>query len=291
MTNFPHFATRLFETPLLMEAGYLEIAVSAISNRLNVETIASIGDAPARPNRDTIINRHTGVAVMPVVGSMVHRGVGLNPQSGMTSYQAIQNEIQSLINNPQVKGIVIDWDSPGGEVAGVLETAQFIKNAKIEKPIYSIANSCMCSAAYWLASATDRIYGSPLSLIGSIGVVTMHVDRSAELAAKGQVITVIAAGEHKAAGNPFGPLSDTAKAGIQARVNGIYDMFVSPVAENRDLEIGTVRQTEAAVFNAATASRNGLADGVASLPEVIAAMELRIQSNSFRSEQIGGLIA
>ncbi|MFX8577776.1 S49 family peptidase, partial [Acinetobacter baumannii] len=92
------------------------------------------------------------------------------------AYTGIQNDIVQYMNTASVRGILLDVDSPGGEVAGLAELAEFIAEAAKEKPIYAVANSLMASAAYWMSSGATRIYAAPNSAVGSIGVVTAHVD-------------------------------------------------------------------------------------------------------------------
>jgi hypothetical protein len=107
--------------------------------------------------------------------------------------------------------------------------------------------------------------------VGSIGVVTSHVDVSDAMKDMGVKITFIFAGKHKVDGNAYQPLSDDVKARIQTRIDALYDVFVKSVARNRDMDEDEVRSTEALDYTAAEAIENGLADSIAPLDDAIAA--------------------
>jgi ClpP class serine protease len=111
-------------------------------------------------------------------------------------------------------------------------------------------------------------------MVGSIGVVLTHLDRSGELEDRGVKPTLIHAGAHKVDGHPFGPLSDAVRADLQAEVMKIYDQFVGLVAEGRAGRVSAeaIRATEARTYLGADAIAQGLADRMASLEEVIAAL-------------------
>jgi ClpP class serine protease len=142
------------------------------------------------------------------------------------------------------------------------------------KPVLAFVNDVAASAAYGIASAASEIIVSPTSMVGSIGVVLTHLDRSGELEDRGVKPTLIHAGAHKVDGNPFGPLSDAVRADLQAEVLKIYDQFVGLVAEGRAgrISAAAIRATEARTYLGADAIAQGLADRMASLDEVIAAL-------------------
>lgn len=148
-----------------------------------------------------------------------------------------------------------------------------------DRPIVAVANTCACSAAYWIASAADEIVVSPSAQVGSIGVFTIHQDISEALAAEGVRMTLIRSGPRKAETHPFGPLEPEAAAALQARVSETYADFVSAVAANRgvpesvvraDPESGEAHFGGGRAYNAREAVRLGMADRVESLSETLA---------------------
>jgi hypothetical protein len=151
-------------------------------------------------------------------------------------------------------------------------TARLVSAINQTKPVLAFVNDVAASAAYGIASAASEIVVSPTSMVGSIGVVLTHLDRSGELEDRGVKPTLIHAGAHKVDGHPFGPLSDAVRADLQAEVMKIYDQFVGLVAEGRAGQISAdaIRATEARTYLGGDAIAQGLADRVASLDEVIA---------------------
>ena len=250
------------------------VIATALADRFDILPIAASAtvDRYKRPARTSTFDKTSGIAVLPVVGSMVHRGEGIDALSGIVSYTALQNDLAALIDNPAVRGIILDIDSGGGEAAGLYELGEFVRQARTEKPLWAIANTFAASAAYWLASSADRIIAAPQSSIGSIGVVVLHQDTSKLMEKRGIVSTLVYAGKHKVDGNPFEPLPSAVRDTIQERVDGLYSDFVDTVARNRKLSAKVVRNTEAAIFSPAEALNLGLVDGIGTLAVAIATM-------------------
>lgn len=224
------------------------------------------------------------LALIPVHGALINRFSGA--WGYVTGYNYIHAAMQSAMSDPSVDGIVLDVNSYGGEAQGCMELSQAIYEMRGEKPIVAIVDANSYSAGYALACAADRVVVTPSGGAGSIGVVTMHVDFSKALSDMGIKVTFIFAGEHKVDGNSYEPLPKEVKADIQSRVSAAYDRFVSLVAQNRGLDEGAVRATEARIYTAADALKVGLIDAVAPPPEAIAAFlsELTGSNNQEGSE-------
>jgi signal peptide peptidase SppA len=215
-----------------------------------------------------------GVAILPIVGSLVNRGAWIGASSGLVSYEGIAAQLREAQADPDVQAILLDIDSPGGEATGMFAAAKLVSAVNKTKPVVAFVNDVAASAAYGIASAASEIIVSPTSMVGSIGVVLTHLDRSGELEDRGVKPTLIHAGAHKVDGHPFGPLSDAVRADLQAEVLKIYDQFVGLVAEGRTGRISAdaIRATEARTYLGADAISQGLADRMASLEEVITAL-------------------
>lgn len=187
----------------------------------------------------------------------------MNPDSSpILSYETIGDQIQRALNDPSVKQIALQLDSPGGEVSGVFQLAEQIVKGRSVKPIHALANDLAASAAYLIGSAATTLTVSPSGQVGSIGVVMRHVDVSQAMEKDGVKVTFIHAGAHKVDGNAYQPLSETVKDRLQADVNYYYDMFVNAVAQQRRLNPVAVRATEALMFVAEEALRIGLVDQI-----------------------------
>jgi len=216
-----------------------------------------------------------GTLTVPVKG-MLMKGFPFAWGGMATGYEYINAANSRGVSDEEVNRIVLEINSPGGGVAGCFDCADAIYTARGAKPIMAVADEFAYSAAYAIASSADRIAVARTGGVGSIGVMSAHIDMTSALERNGVKITPIFAGAQKADGQPFVPLSEEAKARMQERINAIYDIFVSTVARNRGLDEQTVRGTEAAVFMAPQAVEMGLADAVGSLDSLSASAD---QSN------------
>jgi signal peptide peptidase SppA len=209
------------------------------------------------------------VAVIPVIGAIVHRRVDESSFGGTASMQSLTQRIRGAVADPTVKTLVIDFDTPGGSVDGVPEAAAEIVAST--KPIVGVANTWAASAGYWLASQCDELVVTPSGEVGSIGVYAMHEDLSKYLEMNGVTPTLVRAGENKAQTHPYFPLSDAAKADLQRKVDASAVKFDQAVAKGRAVSATTVREKfgQGLMFNGQEAVDRGMADRVATLDETI----------------------
>ena len=267
---------RVFGTPLLMSEEYARVVISALADRLDVEPMVDHAEMASyvRPNRAPVADRQRGIAVVPVVGGLYHRGGGMDASSGAQSYTNLHNTFSTLFNDSVTRGLLIDGDTGGGEASGAMELSEYVVKASAEsgKPVWAIANGSMLSAGYWLGAAASKVFGAKASRVGSIGVLVAHSDVSKAMEKKGVVTTLIYAGKHKVDGNPFEPLPDEVKASVQDGVDALYADFVGYVAERRELAEKEVRNTEAKTFGPEQAYGIGLIDGIGGLGDVLTAM-------------------
>jgi capsid assembly protease len=215
-----------------------------------------------------------GIAVVPVIGPMVARADWLSSLFGMPSYAELTEAIAAAFADPSARAVLLEVDSPGGEVGGLFDLVEEIEALKRAsgKPLWAVASESALSAAYAIACVADRLYVTRTGEVGSVGVVAIHLDESAADAAAGLKYTLVHAGERKVDGNPHEPLSDTAFAAIQADVDRLHAEFVGLVARHRRLSPDAVRATEAAVYRGERAVRAGLADRVGTVAQAVAAL-------------------
>lgn len=202
-----------------------------------------------------------GLAIIPIHGTLINRFGGYY-YGYVTGYNFIRSQRNAALADPDVKAIIYDVNSNGGEAAGCFELANEMRETRAGKPSLAVVDSNCYSAAYALASAADKIAVTPSGGAGSIGVVAMHIDMSEMLDNIGIKVTLIKSGEHKTDGSPFEPLSDSAKKSRQESVDEMRTEFVNLVAANRDLDPKVVRDTEAACYSAKDAQALGLIDEV-----------------------------
>ena len=226
-----------------------------------------------------------GIAVIPIHGTLVKRVLGMEAASGLTSYGGIAQEIDAALADPQVQGILLDIDSPGGEASGSFELARQIRHAATQKPVWAVANDAAYSAAYALAASAQRLIVTETGGVGSIGVIALHIDQSAKDAQEGYRYTAVTAGAHKNDFSPHHPLSDEAKAELQAEVDRLYGLFVEHVTAMRSLNADAVRATEAGLYFGANAITAGLADAVSSFETALTDFSLFLSARNHKPPQ------
>ncbi|WP_132254727.1 S49 family peptidase [Methylobacterium segetis] len=213
------------------------------------------------------------IAVIGIRGVIAQHARQVDDISGPggTSTERVSNSFRDALDDPAVKAIVFDVDSPGGNVHGVQELAAQIRAARGRKPIIAQVNSTAASAAYWLASQADEIVVTPGGEVGSIGVYGMHKDVSVAAEKQGLKVTFISAGPYKVEGNPFEPLSEEAHAYGQTLVDKTYGFFVSDVARGRGVRESVIRNGfgQGRVVLAQDAVTEGMADKVATMDETL----------------------
>ena len=200
-----------------------------------------------------------GTGVIPIAGVI---GKGLSPLEKMTGavdVSDIADTIDDYAMNPQVTRIAFQVSSPGGTVTGVEELANKVRN--IAKPTMSYSDTEMASAAYWIASAADKVVASPSSTIGSVGVYMVVADYSEAAKAEGIKMIVIKAGQHKAIGVPGAEVTTEQQAHLQEGVNEIHGDFKAAVLKTRKLV--KAEDMEGQVFSGKQAAQRNLVTGLA----------------------------
>ncbi len=282
-------AARAFNTPLLVEPSKAMAFLSGLGPRIlgrRMELTES-DDAPAGtaalPARASILagklaerlqqNDNApypvvdGIAVIEISGVLIHRGGWIGQSSGQTSYEGIAAQIEAAARDPSVRGVALEIDSFGGEVAGVFDLADRIRAIRGTKPVWAFVAEHAFSAGYALASQADRILLPRTGAVGSIGVVVMHADLSGQLDQDGVRVTLIHSGQHKVDGNPYEPLPENVRNNIQREIDVLRFLFAETVAAGRAgrLSQEAALATEAATYRGADAVSAGLADEVIDL--------------------------
>lgn len=236
--------------------------------------------------------REKTIAILPVHGVLEARPSWMGAFLGMSNYETIGLQMDMLMNDESVKGVVLDVMSPGGMVYGVSELANKIYSYRGVKPIVAVANPMAASGAYWIAAAADRLISTPSADVGSVGVIWQHVDISKAHEKKGVKITTIRStgSPYKAESMADESLSDSARETMQARADEIYADFVSDLAKFRGVSVEHVKEQfgKGRVVNAKKAKSAKMIDQTGTLQDVVnrlAAGKIRIASGSAEEEQ------
>lgn len=227
-------------------------------------------------NTSSVVMRD-GVAVIPITGPIFRYANIFTEISGATSTQILATDIQAAISNPAVKSIVLDINSPGGEVTGINELAQMVFDARGKKPITAYVGGTGASAAYWIASAADSIVIDETAVLGSIGVVMGYQDTAPRDEKNGiRKLEIVSSNAPDKRSDPF---SESGRVKVQQIVDALESVFVNSVARNRGVSVETVLndfgQGGVKVGTAAVASK--MADQIGSLESVIATMSDKVK--------------
>lgn len=224
----------------------------------------------------TQAKQQRSIAVIPVSGALETRPTEMGAWLGMSSYEVIGKVFDHFVADSSISGIILDVSSPGGMVYGAQELADKIFQARGTKPIIAMANPMAASGAYWISAAADRVVVTPSGDVGSVGVITEHVDLSKAFEQQGATVTTIksAVSPYKGEYSDSSPLTEEAKQHIQSRVDAISKTFVGDLARFRGVSDSFVSENfgKGRLVDAKTAVNAGMADRVGTLQEIAGKM-------------------
>ncbi|GJD98106.1 S49 family peptidase [Methylobacterium isbiliense] len=255
-----------------MEEGALTglLEVAAREHQVTPEALSAYrAEALKRAERATF---RDGVAILNVEGPLFKRANLMTELCGATSYDVLMRDLQAAIDDGDVRSILLNVDSPGGEASGVGEFAAAVRAVRGKKPVVAYAGDLAASAAYWIASAADRIVIGQGAALGSIGVRASLPDARERDARSG-----VRRHEFVSSQSPFkvsDPATEEGKARIQRRVDALAQVFVVAVAENRSTTVAHVLSTfgKGDVLIGQAAIDAGMADGFGTFESVLASL-------------------
>jgi signal peptide peptidase SppA len=266
---YAHVLGFALDHPWALTPAMCAMVASILARHLGAEDPEVVGLVP----RANLPQAKRGTAaVIPVYGVIAPRMNLLSEFSGGTTFEALSAQLRAAVEDDTIKTIVLDVDSPGGNVAGATEFAREVLKARERKPIIAQAQFQMASAAYWLAACATEVVAAPSAMVGAIGVYTIYDDVSEALAAIGVKRELIVAGKFKAEGADGGPLTDAARTHLHAIVDAAYGNFVADVAKGRGVSTAAVRSGygEGRLVGADEALALGLIDRIATLGDTLA---------------------
>ncbi len=208
-----------------------------------------------------------GIAVIPVTGTLLHKLSWSS--SWATGYNYIVSKFDAANADPDVKGILLVINSPGGTVAGCFDAADHIAENKGAKPLWAIYDDMACSGAMCIGSVADKRFTTQTALSGSIGVVQIHASYEEMLNDAGLAVTLIYSGSHKVDGNPYKNLPDDVYESFKSQCDNLRGQFAEKVASNIGLSLDDVMATEAKTYTGQQAVDAGLADEVINAHQIL----------------------
>jgi signal peptide peptidase SppA len=198
---------------------------------------------------------------------------------GATSYGRLREKAYEAAMSPSVKYVVLNFDSPGGAVAGLADFQSAIQFLSRTKPVYAYTSGDMCSAAYYAALAANEIFAADLASVGSIGAVAIHFDWRKAMEMDGVEATVFRAGDLKGTPNPYEALTPAVRAEVQKGLDTVENLFLAWVSERRGLTgAGLSAAAEGRIFHADEALSLGMIDAVTTWEGMIDKVVSQLQS-------------
>jgi signal peptide peptidase SppA len=276
----PMMVARLCSEPWLVSAPILD-AITADPMAF-LRTYAAMPQADKAKEKDgpqyEVVD---GVAIIRAEGMMISKWSRLLNDWGIVSTDVLADTVTAAAYDPAVAGIMLVIDSPGGMVTGVPEAARAVRNAATMKPTLAYNDGMMDSAAYWIGSQATAIYSTESGRTGSIGAYLAFMDFSKLAESVGIKVEVIRSAPHKGMGTPGTSLSDADRTALQTRIDTLGNDFIRAVMDARtQIADGHFNGLD---FDATTAQKGGLIEGVKTRSEALAYLKADIET-----QRLGG---
>jgi len=237
------------------------------------------------PNTWNVIVRDN-TAIIPVHGPIFRYGDFYSLLFGGSSIQKLSEDLDEAVNNPEISSIILDIDSPGGQVNGINEFSDMVRAANDKKPVYAYVGGTAASAAYWIASSCARIVVDKTAQLGSIGVVIGFYKDDDD-----DYVEIVSTASPKKRMD-----LDDEKAELQQKANELADIFIGAVAKNRKVKPETVIKDfgQGGVLIGDKAVNAGMADEIGSMESLIKSLSTKQNGGYYMAtlkEQFAGLIA
>lgn len=263
MTNRFSIVEAIKKMPWAITESGLDL-VLAVASR-DMESLSKYRDKRLGNTQDTRVRN--GVAVIPVFGPIIKGGSNFSDVSAATSYRSIMVDFQQALDTEEVHSILLDIDSPGGQAIGNSELSDFIFDNRNKKPIYSYIGGYGCSAAYWIASASKKIFANKNAVLGSIGCMGIVDNKKNPDELK--FIASISPNKNMEID------SEPGKEEFQNLIDSLGNDFVEGVAKNRSVTIQTVldKYGQGKTFMGTQALAQGLCDEISTFEKTLSIIQ------------------
>ena len=182
----------------------------------------------------------------------------------IVSADEIVKEIEEAQKNKNIKGVLLNVNSPGGSVPPSIEIAYAIRELQKHKPVIAYASGIMASGSYYASIYASKIIVNPGSIVGSIGVIMQSADISKLMDTIGVKTQTVKQGTYKEAGTPTREWTPQEREELETLTKDTYELFVKDVADARGLDVNNEKDyADAHIFSASRAQNVGLIDHIA----------------------------
>lgn len=235
--KYEYIARALSEPALITETAHLSLQQLFLAHVAGGAMPLKAEEGESDSAQAQLPDAPPAFAVVWLKGPMMQYASGLDELcAGVVSTSKVRNQLRQAAENPDVHTIFLMIDSPGGQVAGTMETGDLVRRISGQKNVVCMIVGQACSAAYWVASQCTVVVSQPSSILGSIGAYMARLDDSEYLEKKGMKWDVFRAGKHKAAGlgRPFTPEE---RAQYQNIATQAHEDFKAAVLAVRDIPL------------------------------------------------------
>jgi len=197
-------------------------------------------------------------------------------QSAGYQHQSFLKMLEKAEEDKTVKGIILKVNSPGG---GVVESAEIHKKLTdlkeaTDKPVYVSMGAMAASGGYYISAPADKIFATPDTMTGSLGVIMQGVNFS-ELAEKyGVKFETIKSGPYKDIMSSYRDMTDEERQIMQTMVDNAYQGFVDVIADGRNMSESEVRKiADGRIYDGRQAKENHLIDELGYFEDAVEAMK------------------
>jgi len=257
----------------------LALIVSLFSVLLGLVNIANLsrGSSFGETGGLSFISGRSGIALIRLYGAI---GEGSSGSERIGADDVVRDLKQSA-ESPQVRAVILAINSPGGSVGATKKIYDAVMELRKSKPVFAVITDIAASGGYYIASACDKIYAYEGSILGSIGVISLHGDISGLLQKYGVKVNVIKAGRYKDASYPFRSMTAEELRMETALINDAYTQFIADVSEGRKQPIRTVRTwAEGRIFSGKKAKTEQIIDELGGVDEAVAGIKLMLKTNA-----------
>jgi len=230
------------------------------------------------------------VALIEIKGTIMSEKDGDFLFEDVTSSTEIRKLIKKADEDPSIKAIIFEINSPGGSAVASDEIANEIK--KTNKTIVAWIREIGTSGAYWVASSADTVVANRMSITGSIGVIASYIQFSGFLSDHNVSYERLVSGQYKDIGSPFKELTPSERLLFQKSLDKMRDYFIEEVAKNRNLKKSDVEKIATGQFYLGSEAKElGLVDILGGRDEAVEVIEkkLGIEAGIVRYKQERGL--
>jgi protease IV len=287
----PHAAV---EQGLVDEVVFRDELLDAIGEQLGAKVeFAAFGDTSPREHWA----EDPYVAVVLVEDAIVDGESRSIPLFGLgfAGGDTIAKTLRQLRDDRYCKGVVLRVNSPGGSALAsdviwrevALTAKAHDDDPRFAPPIVVSMGDVAASGGYYVATGAPTVLADPMTITGSIGVISVHFDVSGLLGKLGIATHSLTEGKNAGIGSPFAPYTDDQRARIEGSIRRTYDLFRERVAEGRGLTVEKVDELgRGHVYSGTDALALGLVDELGGLAEAIALVRERAGVPGWRTLRV-----